>query len=117
MAVGKITKQIGRSSALSGGMEFIIDEAEKQKDKLYGDVHKNAQYKSSIIAGYKHLLGEFALTVDLGIYFYNADRRTDIIYQRYGLNYKISEKIYTGINLKTYRYVADFFDIRFGVTF
>ncbi|MBC8486771.1 MAG: acyloxyacyl hydrolase [Bacteroidetes bacterium] len=114
---GKLSKQISRSSALAGGIELIADGSEKQKDKLYTGVHNNAQYMGSVMAGYEYLLGRFALTIDLGFYFYNTDRRTDIIYQRYGMIYKISEKVFTGINLKAYRHVADFFDIRLGVTF
>ncbi len=102
---------------MAGGIELIADGAEKQKDNLYTGVHKNAQYMGSVLAGYEYLLGRFALSIDLGLYFYNTDRRTDIIYQRYGMIYKISRKVFTGINLKAYRNVADFIDIRFGYIF
>ena len=114
---GKLSSQIGRSSSLAGGIELLVDGAEKQKDNLYASVNKNAQYMGSVLAGYEYLLGRFALSIDLGLYFYNTSRRTDIIYQRYGMTYKISRKIFTGINLKAYRHVADFFDIRFGYIF
>lgn len=114
---GNFGKQIERSSVLTGGIELIADGGEKNKSKYYSSMHTNAQYMGSILAGYEHLIGRFTLSFDLGFYFYNSDRLSDIVYQRYGLKYYISKKYFTGLNLKAHRHIADFFDIRLGITF
>lgn len=111
---GKYGWHTRRHSVFSSGLEFIIDGGEQQKVYLYKDLSNSAPYMLSATGGYQLLLGKFALTFDLGIYLYNTDRRTDLVYQRYGATFNLTKKIFTGINLKAYRHVADFFDVRFG---
>jgi len=41
----------------------------------------------------------------------------DAVYQRYGILFKISDRVFTGINIKAHRHVADFLDLRTGITF
>jgi hypothetical protein len=114
---GKYGWHTRRHSVFSSGLEFIIDGGEKQKAFLYKDLSSSAPYMLSATGGYKHLLGKFALTFDLGIYLYNSDRRTDLVYQRYGATFNVTKKVFTGINLKAYGHVADFFDVGFGFIF
>lgn len=115
--LGKFGRRITQMSAFTGGIEFNIDYAEKQLSTIYNEIPKNASYKLSLTGGYEYLLGKFALTFDLGLYLYNINRSTDLLYQRYGVIYKIRDKICLGVNLKAHRHVADFFDIRIGYIF
>lgn len=115
--LGKFGRQISQMSAFTGGIEFNIDGAEKKLASIYPGIPSNASYKLSITGGYEYLLGKFSLTFDLGIYLYNVNRRTDLVYQRYGANFKIMEKICLGVNIKAHRHVADYFDIRIGYIF
>jgi hypothetical protein len=104
-------------SAITGGIEFVIDGTEIQLQKRYPEFPKNAAFKTALTAGYEYILGTFSLTFDLGLYVYNSNRRTDLIYQRYGALYKFRDKICLGLNLKAHRHVADFFDVRLGFMF
>lgn len=115
--LGKFGRQISQMSAFNGGIEFNIDGAEKKLASIYPEIPSNAPYKLSLTGGYEYLLGRFSLTFDLGIYLYNVNRRTDLVYQRYGVNIKIKEKVNLGVNIKAHRHVADFFDIRIGYIF
>lgn len=115
--LGKFGRRITQMSAFTGGIEFIIDGTEKHLRTLYPEIPANAPYKASLTGGYEYLLGKFSMTFDLGIYLVNTNRRTDLVYQRYGVIYKIRDKVCFGINLKTHRHVADFFDVRMGFIF
>jgi hypothetical protein len=115
--IGKYAWQVGRQSLVTGGFEAISDGAEKEKRNYYQDIPVNAQYKGSVTAGYQHLLGKFSLTFDLGLYVYNPNRMTDIVYQRYGALFHLNRQLFGGINIKAHRHVADFFDVRIGYAF
>lgn len=115
--LGKFGWRFTQMSAITGGTEFIMDGAEKQLMTIYPEIPSSAPYKLSLTGGYEYLLGKFSLTFDLGIYLVNTNRRTDLIYQRYGVVYKIRDKVCFGLNLKAHQHVADFFDIRLGFMF
>jgi len=115
--LGKFGRRITQMSAFTCGIEFIIDGSEKYLSTIYSEIPANAPYIASLTGGYEYLLGKFSMTFDLGIYLLNTNRRTDLLYQRFGVLYKIREKVCFGINLKTHRHVADFFDLRIGYTF
>ncbi len=115
--LGKFGRRISQMSAFTGGIEFIIDETEKHLRTIDPEIPSNAPYKTSLTGGYEYLLGKFSFTFDLGIYLFNSNRRSDLLYQRYGVIYKIGDKVCFGINLKTHRHIAEFFDVRLGYIF
>lgn len=115
--LGKFGRSISQMSAFTGGIEFNIDGAEKHLSTIYDGIPKSAPYILSLTGGYEYLLGKFSMTFDLGVYLYNTNRRSDPVYQRYGVIYKIRDKVCLGVNLKAHRHVADFFDIRLGYIF
>jgi len=111
---GKYSFQLGTFSAVSGGLELLIDGARKKLVDQYSTMHKNAPYIGSVNTGYEHILGKFRLTFDLGLYIYHMDR-SDLLYQRYGIKYNIYKSVFIGLNLKAHRQHAEFFDIRLGL--
>ncbi|MBN2174520.1 MAG: acyloxyacyl hydrolase [Bacteroidales bacterium] len=115
--IGQYGWQIGRQSIITGGMEFVQDDATKEKSTIYPNLSSNSQYEASLTVGYKRLLGKFSLTFDLGGYVYYPDRMVDLIYQRYGAAFHINDHFFTGISIKAHRHVADFFDVRVGYIF
>ncbi|MCD4746415.1 MAG: acyloxyacyl hydrolase, partial [Bacteroidales bacterium] len=112
-----VSQPISRLSALSAGLEWISDGAEKEMSKLFWSVKKDSHLYGSFLCGYEFLMGRFILSGQFGVYIYNICRRTDIVYQRYGLRYNISDSFFAGINLKAHRHAADFFDMRIGLSF
>jgi len=40
-----------------------------------------------------------------------------VLYQRYGLTFKLTDHVFTGINIKAHSQDADFMDFRIGVYF
>lgn len=115
--LGKFGRQFTQMSAFTLGTEFIFDSAEKELSNIYSEISSKVPYKLSLTGGYAYLLGKFSLNFDLGIYIYNTDRRSDLVYQRYGIDYKIVNNLSFGISIKAHRHVADFFDFRLGYIF
>jgi hypothetical protein len=107
---GQYTKQIGRTSALTGGVEVYyseIDEAVTTIEKgsashLFAGVH----------AGHAFLLGRVTFKQQLGVYIFNQTNYFTDVYLRWGLDYKLSKHFLVGVNLKAHTDNADFVDGR-----
>ena len=70
-----------------------------------------------MLIGHEFLLGRFTFSQKIGPYIYNIGKYNDPVYQRYGLNFYITENFFTGIHVKAHRHVADFMEIKLGWTF
>ncbi len=107
--------RVGRIDALNTGFEWVLDAS--LKEKISRDSLGKDYQRGSILIGHEFLLGQFTFSQQLGIYIYNPYKRNDAVYQRYGLNYFLNKRYIFGFNLKAHRYIADFIDFRFGISF
>lgn len=113
---GRFARQVSRLSAISLGLEFCNDGAHKEEIKR--STNASIDYKMiGILAGHEFLLGKFIFSQQIGFYLYDPYKANTFLYQRYGLVFKLSKRIYTGVNLKARGHVADFIDFRVGFTF
>jgi hypothetical protein len=106
-------RSIGRRSNLLFGAELVNDGALKAElSRSFPDPpdHKRA----ALLVGHNLSIGKFSFSQQLGVYFYSPAKAKDPVYQRWGLNYQVTEKLFFGINLKAHRHVADFLDFRMG---
>ncbi len=118
--VGSFSHVVGRLSALSTGLEFVVDLADKHEiervnmteDGKYID-HKYFAF----LVSHELLLGKFNFYQQLGVYLYSPFERKDKVYERYGINFYPFESFFIGINIKAHRHVADFMDLRAGYSF
>ncbi len=118
--MGKYSRVTGRLSALSLGLEWASDGADKKEIERNGIMTggKPADHRyAAFLLGHDLLLGDFNFSVQLGVYVYSPFDRMDEVYQRYGISYHFTGMLFCGINLKAHRHVADFFDFRLGVSF
>lgn len=112
---GNYARWIGGRSALTFGTEWIVDLSRKEQIELAGT--NQSFHQGAILAGHEFWLGRVTFSQVFGVYYFKEYRNTDAIYQRYGLTYSITRNILAGMNLKTHRHVADFFDFRLGYRF
>jgi hypothetical protein len=116
----KISRSVARLSALTFGLEWTSDHADKAEIErlniLVNDRFADHRY-GAFLVGHDLLLGKFIFSTELGVYVYSPYERLDEVYQRYGLTVHVSKTIFAGINIKAHRHVADFLDIRAGVSF
>jgi hypothetical protein len=115
------SRVMGRIFALTGGAEWVSDRSLRQRIIINDIVDESGDYvdhyRAAILVGVEWLFGRFIFSQQLGIYVYCPYKDRNPVYQRYGLSFKISDHIYTGINIKTHAQDADFMDMRLGVYF
>lgn len=104
------SKQVGRINALTAGMEVFTDRAlhfQLQRDSI----ESNAT-RAGLLLGHEFLLGKFIFSQRIGVYVYNPTKLFDDVYHRWGIHYRINQRLGIGFNLQAHRHVADFIDLR-----
>ncbi|MFD2247832.1 acyloxyacyl hydrolase [Pontibacter ruber] len=112
-ATAYASQKISRLSALTAGAEWVADYTLKEELKDQGE-EKDFQ-RGALLAGHEFQIGRFRFSQQLGVYVYAPEPARDPVYQRWGLEYHTSGKVFAGINLKAHRHVADFLDVRVGL--
>jgi len=111
------SRMVGRINAFSMGAEYVFDGAAQQKIARWELTHNGERMKPDYMAmqlGHELILGRFNFYQQLGVYLYSPYKRMNPVYQRFGLNFNITNNIFLGINIKAHRHVADFMDFRVG---
>lgn len=112
---GNYSRWIGGRSALTFGTEWIVDLSRKEQIRIAG--LDKSFHQGAILAGHEFWLGRVTFSQVFGVYYFKEYRNTDDVYQRYGLSYSFTRKLFVGMNLKAHGHVADFFDFRLGYRF
>lgn len=115
-----VSRVIGRLSAISLAFEGTVDLADKKEIERNNMVENDQQIDHKYIAmllGHELLIGRFNFSIYLGAYLYSPFKRRNLIYERYGLSYRVYRNISVGTNIKAHGHVADFLDFRMGVSF
>ena len=110
-----LSKQLGRISSLTLDIEWMWDHSLKWEVEQI-DKNKNYQ-RGGLLIGHEFLMGKFTFSQKIGPYIYDITKYNDPIYQKYGINYHITEHFFTGIHIKAHRHIADFMLINFGFTY
>ena len=110
-------RRINRKSNLVAGLEGFYDHSLKAQqlssppsaDPL-PDVKKAGAY-----VGHELLFGRLAFVSHLGVYLYNPYKSNKFYYERLGLKYHLTPRVFGGIDLKVHRGAADVIEWRLGV--
>ena len=106
----QVAKQVGRINTLTLGTEVYHDE--ELRLRLKRDSVNASAWKTGILFGHEFLLGKFLFSQRLGYSVIDQTPYYDKLYHRWGLQYRISQKMGVGFNLQAHRQVADFVDSR-----
>ncbi len=112
------SRVVGRIFALTACAEWVNDLSLKEKIREDNIVDESGDYpdhnRIGALAGVEWLFGRFIFYQQFGCYLYAPVEAKNKLYQRYGLNFKITNHIYTGLNIKAHGQDADFMDLRVG---
>ena len=115
------SRTVGKILALNGGVEWVNDRSLRQalrdNGTVNGDGNPPDHNRVGVLAGVDWLFGRFIFYQHLGIYLYAPVKAQKAVYQRYGLNFRFSERMFAGINIKAHGQDADFMDVRLGYAF
>jgi hypothetical protein len=101
----QLTKQYGRISALTGGIEAYYNKLENQTGEA-------SRWIAGIHAGHVFIFGKVRFSQQIGFHIYKKTSEVDNFYIRYGLLYRITNHLLAGISLKAHQDNADFTDFR-----
>jgi len=115
------SRAVGRIFALAGGVEYVNDLSLEARIRRLGLVDGDGEYidhnRAGALAGIEWLFGKFIFYQQFGYYLYADFKEKGDFYQRYGLNFKISDHIFAGLNIKAEAQDADYMDARVGFYF
>jgi len=115
------SRAVGRILALNGGVEWVNDRSLFRDLRENQTVNEDGNYsdhnRAGLLAGVDWLFGRFIFYQHLGIYLYSPVKAQHPVYQRYGLNFRVSQHVFAGLNIKAHGQDADFMDVRIGWSF
>ena len=110
----KWSRQFARLNAYTLGGELMYDNGTGYVLEQIED--DTTPIKAGLAIGHEFLLGRFLFSQQFGAYLSNPNPEHPAVYQRYGLVYRISQRLSAGISLKAHGHVANFLDARVGIS-
>ena len=115
-------KRIGRKSALQLGTELFLTEYFKDYIKYRSiaypneNINPNTDYKRvGVFVGHELFVNRFSIEAQIGYYVYEPYKNDISIYDRVGMKYYITKKIFTGFTIKTHLFLAEALEFAVGV--
>lgn len=114
VAVGR---RLNRKSNLLLGLEGFQDQSlrTEQRDTAQAGRRLPDIRKAGVYLGHELLFGRLAFVSHLGVYIYNPYKSNPFYYERLGLKYHFTERVFGDIDLKVHRAAADALEFRVGV--
>ena len=115
-------KRLNRKSAIQLGTELFLTTANKEYIKYravaFPEDHldANTDYKRvGVFVGHELFINRISIETQLGYYIYQPYKFDAAIYDRLGMKYYISKKIFTGLSVKTHGFLAEALEVVVGV--
>jgi hypothetical protein len=117
-----IDKRVNRKSALQAGTELFLTTSFKEFIKYrsiaYPENHVdyNTDYKRvGVFLGHELFINRISIETQLGYYVYQPFKYDSSFYDRVGMKYYVSPKIFSGISLVTHGFLAEALEFIVGV--
>lgn len=114
-------KRLNRKSALQVGAELFLTTSFKEyirfRSIAYPEYHidPNTDYKRvGVFVGHELFINRISIETQLGYYVYKPFKEDSDIYDRVGLKYYWTPKIYSGLAVKTHGFLAEAMEFGLG---
>ena len=115
-------KRINRKSALQFGTELFVTTSNKEYIRFRSiafpedHVNSNTDYKRiGVFIGHELFINRISIEAQLGYYVYEPYKIDKPVYDRLGIKYYVSKKIFTGVSVKTHGFLAEALEVMMGV--
>lgn len=113
---GGIMKRLSRINGLMAGLEFSYDGLFKEEIKRNNLAY--TPFLFSLHSGHYFIFGKFTFTQQFAWYAYKSyPFNTHDFFQRYGIYWQFGKLINCGFSLKSHGHVAEYMDVRMGLSF
>ncbi|QHT69913.1 acyloxyacyl hydrolase [Rhodocytophaga rosea] len=115
-----VNKRLNQKSALNIGVDGFYNTALRQvirQDPDIDSLHIPDFKRAGLTFGHELFIGRVSMLTQLGVYVYNPYQKIDTrVYQRFGLKYYFSRKLFAAMLLKTHFGTADCVEWALGVS-
>ncbi|WP_162126440.1 acyloxyacyl hydrolase [Flavobacterium phycosphaerae] len=115
-------KRLNRKSALQLGTELFLTNSFKDYIKYFAvaypekNIDPNTDYKRvGVFVGHELFINRVSLEAQLGYYVYQPFKKDIAIYDRVGIKYYVTDKIFTSFAVKTHLFLAEALEFGVGV--
>jgi hypothetical protein len=116
-------KRIGRKSALQLGVELFMTGYLKEYVRHYAEMYPDRPYvdpdtdwkRAGIFIGHELFINRLSVETQLGYYFYKPFKYEIDIYQRLGMKYYITPKVFAVLSLKAHGARAEAIETGLGI--
>jgi hypothetical protein len=109
----RVNRRVSRINAIVAAAEIMGDWKNRKQQLM--DNKSDGHLMIGVLAGNDFLLGRFIFGQQFGVYLYNPHGGTPDVFQRYYLDFFITDWLTSGIGLKAHGHVADFLEFRVGL--
>ncbi|MEK8179448.1 acyloxyacyl hydrolase [Flavobacterium buctense] len=114
-------KRINRKSALQLGAELFLTKSIEEYINYYSvaypedGIDSDTDYRRiGIFIGHELIINKISIEAQLGYYAYQPFKKDIAIYDRVGMKYRLSDKLFVGFSLKTHLFLAEALEIGIG---
>lgn len=107
--------RLNNLNTLLGGLEWNLDMSAVRRIE-YNNLSKNPN-RLSILAGHEFFMGSFRFSQKIGVYLYDELKLNDAFYHKWGMLYFHKSGLFTGVELKAHKHVAEFVCLKLGYDF
>jgi hypothetical protein len=115
-------KRLNRKSAIQLGTELFLSNFYKDFIKYQTvaypehNLDPNTDYKRvGVFIGHELFINRISLEVQLGYYVYQPYKFDIPVYDRLGMKYYLSKKLFTGVSIKTHMFLAEAMEFVIGM--
>lgn len=119
---GYVDKRLNRKSALQVGAELFLTTSNKEFIRFRSisfpeePLDPNTDYKRvGVFIGHELFINRISIEAQLGYYIYQPYKFNVPVYDRLGIKYYVSKKIFTGLSVKTHGFEAEALEVVMGV--
>lgn len=113
-------KILNKKKIIGVGLDFFYNDGfyVSLNSADYTNEHnKSYNYRAGMHIGTDMVFNKFLFTIQAGYYIYSKDKSTEIVYNRFGIIYKLTNHLTTNLTLKTHLVKADYVEFGLGYYF
>jgi len=117
-----VDKRLGRKSAMQLGTDLFLTNSLKDYIRYYSiaypakNISPNTDYKRvGVFVGHELFINHISLEAQLGYYVYRKFKQDIPVYDRIGMKYYFSNRVYSEFSIKTHMFLAEAVECGVGV--
>jgi len=117
-----VDKRLNRKSALQLGTDLFLTNSFKDYIKYYSVAYPeehldpNTDYKRvGVFVGHELFINRISLEAQVGYYVYRPFKKDISVYDRIGIKYYISDRVFSSFTIKTHMFLAEALEFGIGV--